>query len=805
MKLNLILIIAVTFVFYSTSFAQTGQNLYRDAITLYKWKIDSNSQNTKTVGTILQKLRTLKGSSNTANPIIDSLTYLFNTRTFAEEIKKNREKVNEEIMRLLQAKTDAKSTLLSGLKETTKDLKKLNSRLLTLQNLQSSIAGYSPNGATKLSLEVNTEARKNCPDSLDIQDSCFSSQVAIILKRKKEEVQQTIDQVKSELKLKNKSFDNGINLIMRDPKLIEEVGYIKKEAEKKEVTDVLNNYRTGSYASIETQTKEYNINIVNNATQLTNKGMPSQSELIDAFSIYLAKRVKQEAMIYFMQSLRNKLDSARSEWELVKGLNKMLPETSKKLWDWDQMSPPNFDNSWKYAFSKDLISLPKNGIDYLRTNRQIVSDKMLPYLDYLNDGHQVSDKILKHYNFIQMVEYFAAEKEIRDLKSTGMKNFMRLAYIINAEMFKPKDSLNLKSSNTFWISSSDFISNMRNNDDLMRIFVSLLINKYPDLPGFFDKINLYSLKKDEVTMVKNWLGNMLMALQHFQESQVMLKQGDKQNYNINSYWTALSEVIDVALMVNSDKPIINISEPLREGVKQVGNVFEVYQLIQEKNFGAASGSCMSLLSSYLSPGSKSMKETSRIISFISGILQSNSAEQMADVIETFALPPASYRLKQNYYHSITIGAYFGPYAGIEFVKEKQNAAIVGFSAPITLDFNWRSGKNLRSYITASLIMFDLGAVVSYRIKREEGGLPKEVRWSQLFSPGVNLRFGLGNSPLTLSFGGQMNPQLRDFDTGTGNDAIRLSAGLLVDMPLLLVKKRERSFNIKRVAQQPKSK
>jgi len=178
----------------------------------------------------------------------------------------------------------------------------------------------------------------------------------------------------------------------------------------------------------------------------------------------------------------------------------------------------------------------------------------------------------------------------------------------------------------------------------------------------------------------------------------------------------------------------------------------------------------------------------KIVGFISDVLQANSPEAMAKAIEAHALPPASFRIKKRYNTSFSLGAYFGPYGGVEYVKGRHNElpAVFGLSAPISLDFNVAANRD--AYFTFSLVLLDIGAAVSYRISHDNQGLPENVRWSQLFSPGFAFRSGLWKTPLTFSIGAQLNPQLRDFGQQAKRDAIRAYAGLMIDMPLLFAGK-----------------
>jgi hypothetical protein len=102
---------------------------------------------------------------------------------------------------------------------------------------------------------------------------------------------------------------------------------------------------------------------------------------------------------------------------------------------------------------------------------------------------------------------------------------------------------------------------------------------------------------------------------------------------------------------------------------------------------------------------------------------------------------------------------------------------------------------LRSLTGGTFSLFvsviDIAAPVSYRFGQSASnaaGLPSTVTWSQILAPGLHGIWGFRNTPLCLSFGVQVSPQLRtvkDFNNvSAAKTATRAHAGILFDLPLL---------------------
>lgn len=215
-----------------------------------------------------------------------------------------------------------------------------------------------------------------------------------------------------------------------------------------------------------------------------------------------------------------------------------------------------------------------------------------------------------------------------------------------------------------------------------------------------------------------------------------------------------------------------------------------------------------IIQQYINNSSSKQFDTYRkITSFLSDVLVSGNSRNLSQVIEKYAMPPNSYQIKRHSRTSWDVNAYVGGYVGGEFLKDNGNtnlAGVYGFSAPVGLAYSWgtrRKNKHAaeatftsrRRYTSLSgnamsitLSIIDIGAVVSYRITNDASkGLPQDVKWSQLISPNLALRYGIKSTPFCASIGIQSTPQLRKLSsTQPATSAVRVYAGLFCDLPLL---------------------
>lgn len=203
----------------------------------------------------------------------------------------------------------------------------------------------------------------------------------------------------------------------------------------------------------------------------------------------------------------------------------------------------------------------------------------------------------------------------------------------------------------------------------------------------------------------------------------------------------------------------------------------------------------------------------RITSFVGDAMQARNSADLSKVIQTYAAPPGSYKVKRNTPFSVDLTAYPGLFGGVEWKMPGSlyGKGATGFTTPVGITFSWAgSAKTIatpgeigsRTYVnfrgkyknitgrslSLHLNVLDIGAVVAYRIANDTlqaPGLPADVNFAQFFAPGAYYVYGFRNSPISLFMGAQFNPKLRKFgEEATYSDALRFSAGIVVDIPML---------------------
>jgi hypothetical protein len=214
-----------------------------------------------------------------------------------------------------------------------------------------------------------------------------------------------------------------------------------------------------------------------------------------------------------------------------------------------------------------------------------------------------------------------------------------------------------------------------------------------------------------------------------------------------------------------------------------------------------------------------LNEVTRLASFLNDVALSTDSKGLSKVIESYAMPPGSYKKKRNSWMSVDLNAYVGAYTGIEKIRDidldKKVIGTYGVTAPIGLTLSWNRRKEITDnsiklsdtyleeykftdegilkkrkpvtfYIHTTIV--DLGAIVAFKIGNpvvDSTDLEmQKFRWEQFFSPGLTFGIGIPKTPLVASVGYQFAPQIRKLSLETEQfDAHRFSIGILVDIPL----------------------
>ena len=673
----------------------------------------------------------------------------------------------------------------------------------------------------------------------------------------------------------------------------------------------------------------------NETGSLTNFKLPSQTEMIDALAIYLAKRFKQEIALTLVDQFRKTLKNDRL-------LNDLFPETYKMFKSGELFEMPSFGSAWNYAISKDFTNMLVN-LSHSTVIKEKIGDTIL--VNHLQNIIKLSSLINKQYSYVDAVSQMYYQNESNNFFSKNIRSLQ----IINKELF------DTGKASQFWINAESLYAL---NEPKLNLFYALLKEKYNNDLGV---INAGDLSNPEMKpRIRNMMSSMLVLLNNFQASRrnMMAIQGGATNVQASVYWDFLMSLFETL----QSQQNMQLSPYVQKFINITNHCFETYAMLSEKNYSGAALKLMDILpeirdnnyvdleaicfsggklqklvasSTYsqyvpvreqidklnklvknylfirdfkkevnehssdyryllndqriiqlkqqdkklkmgafmtnllqrlnndsvslhkkidstakaiqalisrhkelngvveirldfmankilngpsaesnkyiLQSGASQFESIRKITGFLSDVVLAGNSKNLSQIIEKYALPPNSYKIKRHTRSSWDVNAYVGAYIGGEVLTSGKHAIspVYGFSAPIGVSYSWGKTAKAKSTdekifyskkgnrvlkgnsVSVNLSLIDIGAVVSYRLTNDASkGLPQQVKWSQLISPGLHLRWGIKESPICFSFGVQSTPQLRRLNTILPPvSAVRTYAGFFFDIPLFNVSHR----------------
>ena len=179
------------------------------------------------------------------------------------------------------------------------------------------------------------------------------------------------------------------------------------------------------------------------------------------------------------------------------------------------------------------------------------------------------------------------------------------------------------------------------------------------------------------------------------------------------------------------------------------------------------------------------------------IAEADSAAQVKEIIESFALPAGSSSIKRKTERNVSLNAYVGISPAVEYSgateKSRFNFSIhspvgVAFSKG---KFSYNVAKNTydeKGSKTWFISVIDVGAFTSYRFGDEDLESLPEIKFQNILAPGLYYVRGLPNSPIAIGAGGQMGPEIRDLAEGvvekTGDPSFSFRVFISVDIPII---------------------
>lgn len=614
--------------------------------------------------------------------------------------------------------------------------------------------------------------------------------------------------------------------------------------------------------------------------------LPTQSQVYDAMAIYLVKRVKQESIMWFFEQLRKNMDAYQLVKDCFPGCIALLQsneiyEAPKmgSLWryaitkDYATMPEHLFNSKWlerrlikhkaileglktswslsrlisqNYSFSDAITALytsqqvqinnPEAGFDlnnivtlFFAINQELRNSrdgKRLQFSDLMamtdKEFEMMISLVDMKYGHVMRNLILASQSQI-DIGSTKHLNVIRKwlgSILLAMQQFE-----NIK------MQYQQYIENKKQNGDLQ--FQYDEYNVWTSLKAIMNAVDIKDAHPDPTVfrVFDARTSSVIDAMGQVQEVYRLLEN--------KNFAGSVSLLFDVTRrLIPAEDTLALSKDELMKYLKTtrlnyysdvVNNTTDTFI---QKSFGyqlSVDGDSAfvypSGLLGYLfkADDTKALAVIRQVSGFLNDVAYTRDSKQLAQVIEAYAMPPGSYKLKRGSWFSLDINAYVGAYGGIEWIKVNDTskaARVYGLTAPIGIAYSKTFGRKLKALDTASLgrqfeghpdqlkigrnhfwqqssttltlffSIIDIGSVVSYRFTDQDGGLPQEVKWAQVFSPGVHLNWGIKNTPLVFAVGCQYTPQLRKISSTLvdyQSNAIRAYAGFKFDLPLFNLK------------------
>ena len=512
---------------------------------------------------------------------------------------------------------------------------------------------------------------------------------------------------------------------------------------------------------------------------LGNLGGLDVTKYVQAFADFLRDRIKEELTVAYLQKLRAMIEASEE-------LQYMLPKTRTIFLSNDAFTVPNMGTTYKAAFAEDLENLmPDFEKMVFAFDKYIALRTNDAFIGFMTAWH-FADMSAKNYHPADILRILSNRFEVID------NNSPKTAYAINV--------LNSFSQNLLDTSGKNWIgrNQLRNiSEDQVFIFLGLVYEKYTLV--FDVKIGSKSLKELLEKLTENKLVDKiydLLAIVNTIDDRIknFRESGDKKEtvltYFLNNA-DALLDLVDYAVSITEIDGLNKTNYYKWKSV--IEHSLEAAKAVKENNIGKLGINVISVIDE-LSPGEQTWKKNlTEFIKFLTDVSNAATSKDIKALLDHYAAPVHSYRIARSYHSSVSLAAYPGVYAGLEFNGSGNTTeGSFGITAPLGFSFNWNTKKESSNSIFISLI--DIGAALSYRFNNDTADLPKKIYLGQIFSPGIAGIHGFRNSPMALKYGIQYAPLLRTIKNGsyTYNDAgvWRASIGITVDIPVLILSRKK---------------
>jgi len=560
-------------------------------------------------------------------------------------------------------------------------------------------------------------------------------------------------------------------------------------------------------------------------TMLSSVGGLDVTTLADGMAKFLVKRAKQELTITFFDRFKEAIaDTAcRDLRTLFPATYATLTVIGDQIYYYDA-----YLQMLRDSFKRDLRDLP--------LHLSIIIDNHPGYFAHHPEVEAIFRSGLYFYDSLNNNETFGPilgnyPTTYLNKLNPNIKASVQTAILIS-ESFR--ESAIVKRPNAYWVTKEQ-IEALVDDTIAFKIYLGLL---YQQAKGssitFANNISLTSVL-DSVAVKYNTysaayreyfleVGNKINTLTTLINDYKTLSNDTTKIERYSQYISADIDLFETAtdigrlgLCESSDLKVNHffkyIQDSLSKYLTTIRSAANLVCDIKQRNYTSA---IVNVVQIYTATFADTSTETGKTLlkygSFMASVAQAKTSDEVESAIEATALPAGSARLKKESCFDVSLNAYVGGFVGKETDQSTGVTSIntiYGINAPIgialstsyNLTCDW-IGKNcwrcplylvyLPAYQFKSITLFgsiiDLGAVTAYRAQNDTiSSLPK-LALANIIAPGIHIVLGVKGVPISLGFGLQIGPQIREVTSTTTEisnvQGYRWAAFVAVDIPLL---------------------
>lgn len=512
--------------------------------------------------------------------------------------------------------------------------------------------------------------------------------------------------------------------------------------------------------------------------------------IASAITSLVIKRAKEELTVVFFNKFRTELEKP--------GLKILFPKTTELISNIETYLVASYLNTLRAAFAEDIAALVTSVPAYLRSDA--VSALILK--EPSRHGLWLSIPVLDGFaNLLNGGSMADAIQRLRPQQPAIQAGEYKNVYNTMELVCQLSEALRDESGLNNWIRLDAFSKKIIDDPVSTSLFYGLL----------YEKIRSYSFTKKDGAEFKltDVINNTQEKIDALNNTIKVFLQGYNRAAAVLGDLQTISKPVDGASYQIVIGVINKISSTTKNSCTQINRLIQLFDNtyaaktdslfnnvstltalvsnLYEKQYAAAVMNSAILLNRYL-PEQPTTQQLLKYGSFAASLVESKNEKDISVALDAAILPTGSSSIKQHTSWSVSINSYIG----VNLYKEKYKTKIVnkekigfgtfGISLPIGVAFNWGLRNRNIGKVVGSVSVFtsilDLGAVASYQLSTPDSVTSKQLpdfTWKNLLAPGGFIVLGrLFNTPLSLGFGAQKGPALRNISYTAGGTTVDLS-------------------------------